>query len=144
MGKLRFTKLTMSELGGSHHLPLYNILCASPQGPHPNGILSWNSQMRVPKFPKLGLPQLWGPITLFANLRLRWGLKQSFSPCQKLFNGMLHVTYTQGNRVDSWLLMVGSQIGNLTHGLSFGDNLCFKCPNGSCKPILDIYVSIAF
>jgi hypothetical protein len=27
-------------LGGSHHLPPYNILCASPWGPHPNGFLS--------------------------------------------------------------------------------------------------------
>jgi len=24
-------------LGGSHHLPPYNILCTSPRGPHPNG-----------------------------------------------------------------------------------------------------------
>jgi hypothetical protein len=36
--------------------------------------------------------------------------------------------------------MVGNQIGNLTPGSSFGHNLCFKYPNGSCKPILDIYV----
>jgi hypothetical protein len=35
---------------------------------------------------------------------------------------------------------VGSQIGNLTPGFSFGHNLCLKCPNGSCKPILNIYV----
>jgi len=40
--------------------------------------------------------------------------------------------------------MVGSQIGNLTPGLSFGHNLCFRCPNGSWKPILNIYVSIDF
>ncbi len=40
--------------------------------------------------------------------------------------------------------MVESQIGNLTLDLSFGHNLCFRCPNGSCKPILDIYVLIAF
>jgi len=26
----------------------------------------------------------------------------------------------------------------------FGHNLCFKCLNGSCKPILDIYISIVF
>jgi hypothetical protein len=32
----------------------------------------------------------------------------------------------------------------LTPDLSFGHNLCFRCPNGSCKPILDIYVLIAF
>jgi hypothetical protein len=39
-------------LGGSHHLPPYNILYAWPRGQHPNVILS---QDRVPKFPKLGL-----------------------------------------------------------------------------------------
>jgi len=57
---------------------------------------------------------------------------------------MLHATCTQGNRVDSWLLVVGRQIPNLTLDPSFGHNLCFRCLNGSCKPILDIYVSIAF
>jgi hypothetical protein len=40
--------------------------------------------------------------------------------------------------------MVRSQIGNLTPSSFFGHNLCFKYPNGSCKPILDIYVLIAF
>ncbi len=59
------------ELGGSHHLPPYSILCTSPQGPHPNGFLSRDSQMGVLKLPKLGLPLLWGPITLCADLRLR-------------------------------------------------------------------------
>ncbi len=34
----------------NHHLSPYSILCASPWGPHPNDILSWDSQMRVPKF----------------------------------------------------------------------------------------------
>ncbi len=53
-------------------------------------------------------------------------------------------TWTQGNWVDSWLLVVGSQVANLTPNLSFGHNLCFRCPNRSYKPILDIYVSIAF
>jgi hypothetical protein len=57
------------------------------------------------KFPELGLPQLWGPITLCENLRLQWGLKQSCSPCWKLSNGMLHTTCTQGNWVNSWLLV---------------------------------------
>jgi hypothetical protein len=51
---------------------------------------------------------------------------------------------TQGNRGDFWLLVIGSQIGNLTPNLSFDHNLCFKCPNGSCEPILDIFVSRAF
>jgi hypothetical protein len=43
------------RLGGSHHLPPYSILCASPWGPHPNGILS---QVGVSKFPQLGLSRL--------------------------------------------------------------------------------------
>jgi len=102
------------------------------------------SQMGVSKFPKLGLLRLWGPIPLCAYLRLKWHLKQSYSPCWELFNGMLHATCTQGNRVDPRLLVVGNQIVNLTPSLSFGHNLCFRCPNGSCKPILDIYVSIIF
>jgi len=58
-------------LRGSHHLPLYSILCAFPRGPHPNGFLSWDSQVGVPKLPKLGLSQLWGLITLCVNLRLK-------------------------------------------------------------------------
>jgi hypothetical protein len=32
-------------LGGSHHLPPYNILCAWPQGLHSNAILSWDYQI---------------------------------------------------------------------------------------------------
>jgi hypothetical protein len=100
--------------------------------------------MKVPKFPKLGLLQLWGPITLCANLWLRWGLKQSYSPHWKLSNDMLHATFTRRNRVDSWLLVVGSQTANLTPDPSFGHNLCFRCPIESCKSILDIYVSIYF
>jgi hypothetical protein len=57
---------------------------------------------------------------------------------------MWHATCMQGNRGDSWLLMIGSQIDNLIPSLSFGHNLCFKCPNGSYEPILDIYVPRAF
>jgi hypothetical protein len=40
--------------------------------------------------------------------------------------------------------MVGSQIGTLTRGPSFGHNLCFKYSNGSWEPISDIYVSKKF
>jgi hypothetical protein len=50
----------------------------------------------------------------------------------------------QGDRVDSWFLVVGSQIVKLTFDPSFGHNLCFRCPNGSCDPTLDIYVPRAF
>ncbi len=105
-----------------------------------SGIPKWG----VSKFSKLGLPQLWSAITFCANLQLRWGLKQSCSPHQNLFNYMLHVTWMQVNQGDSWLLMVGSQIGNLTLDHSFGHNLCFKYPNGSCELILSIWISKTF
>jgi hypothetical protein len=100
--------------------------------------------MGAPKFLKLRFLQLWGPITMCANLLLQWGLKQSYSSCQELFNGMSHVTYTQGNWVDYWPLVGRTQIANLIFDLSFSHNLCFRCPNGSCELILDIYVSITF
>jgi len=75
------------------------------------------------EFPKLRFSQLWRPITLCVNLRLKWDLKQSCSPFQELFNGMLHATCTKRNRGNSRLLVVGSQIANLTPNLSFGHNL---------------------
>ncbi len=100
--------------------------------------------MGVLKFPKLGLIQLWRPITLCADLQLRWGLKQRCNPCQDLLNGMWHATCTQGDQGDSRLLVVGSQIGNLTPSPSLGHNLYFNYPNVSCKPISDIYVPRSF
>jgi hypothetical protein len=106
---------------------------------------SRDSQVGVAKFSKFSkFPQLWGCITSCADLRLQWGLKQSCSLRQELSNGMSHASCTWRNWVDYWLLMVGSQIANLTPDLSFDHNLCFKCPNGRCEFILDIYVSISF
>jgi hypothetical protein len=101
-------------------------------------------KLGILKFSKLGFLQLWRAITSYANLWLRWGLKQSYIPCQKLSNGMWHATCMQVNEGDYQLLVVGSQIGTLTSDLSFNHNLCFKYLNGSCKPILDIYVSRDF
>jgi len=70
----------------------------------------------------LGLLQFWGPITLCADLLLKWGLNQSCNPCWDLFNNMLHATYTQGNKGDSWLLVVGSQIAYLSPIYYFSHN----------------------
>jgi hypothetical protein len=101
--------------------------------------LSRDSRMGVSKLHQLGLLQLWSPITLWADLKSRCSLKQSCSSCWELSNNMLQVIYKQVNQVDSWLFLVGSQTGSLTPGLSFGYNLCFRCPNEQCKPILNIY-----
>jgi hypothetical protein len=131
-------------LGGSHHLPPYSIFCASPRGQHPKcHFVPWFPS-GSPKFPKLGLTRLWRLIILCENLELNWGLKQSCSPHQKKFNDMWHVTCMQGSQGNYQLLVIGSQIDNLTPNLFFGHNLCFNYPNGSCEPILDIYVLKAF
>jgi hypothetical protein len=57
---------------------------------------------------------------------------------------MLHIIWSQVNRVDSQRFLVGSQIGSLTLDPSFSHNLCFRCPNEKCEPILDIYVPRSF
>ncbi len=57
---------------------------------------------------------------------------------------MPHSTYTHQGRVNSQLLMVGSQIANLILDFSFVHNLCCRCPNSSCEAILDIYASRPF
>jgi len=106
--------------------------------------LSRDSRVGVSKSRQLGLPRLWSPVTLRADLESKCGLKQSCSSCRELSNGMWHVVCIKVNRVDSRLFLVGSQIGSLTPGLSFGHNLCFRCPNEQCKPILDIYSPRAF
>jgi hypothetical protein len=118
------------NLGEATTFPL--IVYSTPlRGAHIQMVfLSRDSQMGVSKLPKLGFPRLCGAITLCADLRSGWGLKKSCSPCWEISTSVSHATCTQGNWVDSRLLVVGSQITNLTLGLSFGHNLCFKCPNG--------------
>jgi hypothetical protein len=132
------------ELEGSHHLPPYNILCASPRHPHPNGFLSWDSQGGVPKMSRFGLPRLCTIITFCSDLRLGWGLKQSCNSPWELSNGMSHSTCTYRGWVNSQLLVVKSQTTNLTPGPSFCHNLCYICPNGPCETIFDIYTLIVF
>ncbi len=129
-GQLRFHKTHHGLDLGKPPPPPYSIFYVSPRVPHPNGILSWDSQVGVPELPQLRFLRLWGPITSCADLQLWWGLKRSCSPRRKLSNNMLHAACTQGN----WV----------TLGLSLDHNLCFRCPNGLCEPILDTYVSIIF
>jgi hypothetical protein len=64
--------------GGSHHLPPYSIICASPQHLHPNGFLFRDSQGEVPKLSRFRLPLLCGVIILCPDLLLGSGLQQ---PC---------------------------------------------------------------
>jgi hypothetical protein len=135
-----FTRFYTTRIWGSHHLPLIVYYVPSHET---------NTQMLFcPKIPKWKSQnfQSWDsqPIILCADLWLRWGLKQSCSFHWKLSKSMSHATCTQGNRGDFWLLMVECQIVNLISNLFFCHNLCLKCPNGSCKPILNIYVLRTF
>jgi len=131
-------------LGGSHHLPPYSILCDSPRSPHPNGYFSRDSRVGVSKSRQMGLPGLWSPITLRADLRSRCDLKQSCNSRRELSNAVSHSRIGHRKGVDSRLFVVRSQTGSSTPGLSFDHNLCFRCPNEQCEPILDIYASRAF
>jgi hypothetical protein len=132
------------KLGGRYHLPPYSIFYSSPPHLHPNGFFSWDSLSGVPKLSRFGLPGLWVFITSRPKLRLGRDLNQSCSSPQELSNGVLHFTCTHQDWVNSRLLMIESQIANLIHDLSFDHNLCFKCPNGSCEAIFDIYTSRPF
>jgi hypothetical protein len=131
----------MTLTWGNHHLPLYNIIFSWTCGLHPKmSFCPGTPKLRILIFPKLGLLSLWRPITFCVDLQLRWGPHKSCSSCWKLFNDMWHVTYPQVNKGDYGLLMVENQINNLIIDPSFGHNLCFKYSNGTCKPILNIYI----
>jgi hypothetical protein len=131
-------------LRGSHHLPPYNIVYITPREPHPNDTFSRDSRGGVPKLSRVGLPGLWELISPGSDLRLEWGLNQSYISPQELSNALSPSFCRCREEVDSRRLVVGSQIASLTPGPSFAHNLGFRCPNGSCEPILDIYTSRPF
>ncbi len=139
-------------LGVNHHLTpsiVYSVTRCG--GGIQMDILSRDSRdscSGVPKSRPAGLPRLRSLITFGAKLRLICRLKQSCRSRRDLLTGMSHVFCSQVFRVDSRLLVVGSQKwrtpGSSTPGPSFGHNLCFRCPNEQCEPILDIYTSRDF
>jgi hypothetical protein len=100
--------------------------------------------IRMTLLSRFGLLELWTFTTSCSDLQLGWGLKQSCSSPQELSNAMLLSFCRGGIWVDSQLLVVGSQIANLTPGPSFAHNLGCKCLEGSCEVILDIYTSRPF
>jgi hypothetical protein len=87
---------------------------------------------------------LWELITPDCRVWSRRGLNQSCSPHRDLSNVMSHSQFRGWEEVDSWLLVVGSQIANLTPGPSFTHNLGEKCPNDQCETIFNIYASRPF
>ncbi len=94
--------------------------------------------------PGFGLPGLWDIIASRPNLRSRRGLNQTCSPLGELSNAVSHSPNARRERVDSRLLVVGSQIASLTPGPSFAHILGCRCPNDQCEAISDIYTSRPF
>jgi hypothetical protein len=91
-----------------------------------------------------GLPGLWDIVASRLDLRSGRGLNQTCSPLWELSNAVLDSPSARWERVDSRLLVVGSQTASLTPGPSFAHNLGCKCPNDQCKAISDIYTSRTF
>jgi hypothetical protein len=106
------------RLEGSHHLHPYSILCVAPPCPHLNGFLSRDSQSGVSKLSQFGTPGTLGHHNFSLDLQSGRGLNQSCSSPQKLSNAMLRSPIARV-RVDSRLLVVGSQTVSLIVGPSF-------------------------
>jgi hypothetical protein len=96
-------------LGGRHHYPPYSILCITPPHPHPNNLLSRDSQCGVPKLSRFGLLGLWAIIASRPNLRSRRGLNQSCSSPREISNAISHSPSACQDWVDFWLLVIRSQ-----------------------------------
>jgi hypothetical protein len=95
-------------------------------------------------YPGFGLPGLWDIVASRPNPQSGRGLNQTCSPLRELSNVVLHSPSARWERVDSRLLMVGSQTASLTPGPSFAHNLGCRCPNDQCEVISDTYTSTPF
>jgi hypothetical protein len=73
--------------------------------------------------PDFGLPGLWNIISSRPDLGSGQGLNQTCSPLGELSNAVSHSPSARRERVDSRLLVVGSQTGSLTLDPSFAHNL---------------------
>jgi len=131
-------------LGGSHHLPPYSILCGWSRRLHPNSTFCWDSRNGVSKLSRVKVSGLWTATAPRPELRSGRVVNQSCSSRRDLSNALSHSSRRRRKEVDSWLLVVGSQIVSLTPAPYFAHNLGCRCPNGQCEAIFDIYVSRPF
>ncbi len=92
----------------------------------------------------VGLLRLWTAITPRHNLGSGRGLNQSYSFRRDLSKDVSHSLSARQERVDSRLLVVGSQTASLIPDPSFAHNLGCRCPNDQCEAIFDIYASRTF
>ncbi len=124
-----------ATLGGTH--ARVSLFPGTPETP---GLESRNCPEIIPG----GVPGLWELITPDCGVWSQRGLNQTCSPRSDLSNDVSHSWFGGREEVDSQLLVVGSQIANLTPGPSFAHNLGYRCPNGQCEAIFYIYASRLF
>jgi len=134
-------------LEGSHHLPPYSILAPLRQDYIQMVLFPGTPKLESRNCPKtvlVGVPRLWTLVTPDYRVWSQWSLNQTCSPRRDVSNAMWHSRFGGREEVDSWLLVVGSQTASLTPGPSFAHNLGYRCPNGQCEAIFDIYASRPF
>jgi hypothetical protein len=124
------------ELGGSHHIVFF-----VPRGRDYIQMALFLGTPKLDEIVPVGVLGLWELITPDCKVWSQRGLNQSCSFPWELSNAVLHSRIRCQEEVDSWLLVVGSQIAILTPGPSFAHNLGCRCPNDQCEAILDIYAS---
>jgi hypothetical protein len=107
------------------------------------GLPGWSLEI-VPKTVPGGVPGLWELITPDCKIWSWRDLNQTCSPRRDLSNDISHSQLEGREEVDSWLLVIGSQIVNLTPGPSFAHNLSYRCSNDQCEAIFYIYASRPF
>jgi hypothetical protein len=111
---------------------------------HGGGYIQMAHFVGTPKIVSVGVQELWELITPGCRVQSQQGLNQSCSPSRDLSNTMLHFQFGCQEKVDSRLLVVGSQTASSTPNPSFAHNLGCRCPNDQCEAIFDIYASRPF
>ncbi len=74
-----------SGLGGIHHLFPYNIICAWPQGLHPNVILSWHSQVGSHEIFEIRTFVILEAHNFFLKLLIKMRSKAKLQPLSRAF-----------------------------------------------------------
>ncbi len=142
--KLEVTKFTTTRTWGKPPpSPLYYILWLAM------GLASkWHFVLRFPsgnlKIPTTRTPTTLGTHNFECRPPIEMKYKKKLWSLSRAFQQYVACHLSMSKSGDSWLLVIGSQIGDLIPNPSLGHNLCFRCLNGPWKPILDIYVPRTF
>ncbi len=109
-----------------------------------SGCLSRDSQSGVPKLSRFWTPGTLGHRSFSPRPPIGARSEPNLYPSSRAFQRRVALPSARRERVDSRLLVVGSQTASLTPGPSFAHNLGFICPNDQCEAISDIYISRPF